>query len=527
MAKVIELCKYCGRKASIKTETFLAPLNRYVWTYECGHTTFSDRSLEDINNETDFVSLDGSKSAYQYQKDGVRFLQSANGTALLADAMGLGKTIQVLLWLRANPETRALLVVKSATIYQWLRELASWCSADPVWHIASAKAFIPPGMRFYIISHDLLGTREKTDKKTGRPILEKDPMWQKLSRLGLNTIIVDECHAFKDSGASRTGGLIKFIREANPKYRILMSGTPILNRASEYYTALNIIAPQHFYNEARFQREWLVSSGGSLNQIASWKIEKFKALTSRWILRREKRDVLAHLPELQRTETYVEISDPRIKTLYNQQLDLMGNAMANGEKLNSMSMLGYLSKLRHITAQGKALEHGVPLVQEFLENTDESTKICVGVHHRSVADLFCEKLPEFNPIGLSGADSPSAKDQKVQDFATPGRRLMIANILAGGVGLNLQYCSNAIVLERQWNSSMERQFEDRFHRNGQTEKVVIDYLIARGTIDQFFADLIARKRAICKETIGDDSWNLETDEAMMSELVRETMANRL
>lgn len=527
MARVTESCKYCGKKVLIENETFLAPLNRYVWTYGCGHTVFSEKSLDSIADETDFTSLDGTKSAYQYQKEGVKFLQQANGCALLADAMGLGKTIQVLLWLRSNPDARAVLVVKSATIYQWLRELASWCSSDLVWHISSSQAPIPMGMRFYIISHDLLGTREKKDKLTGRPIPEKNPMYLKLAKLGLNTIVVDECHAFKDSGASRTGGLIKFIKEANPKYRILMSGTPILNRASEYYTALNIVAPQHFSNEARFQREWLVSSGGSLNQIAPWKLEKFKSLTSRWIIRREKRDVLAHLPELQRTETYVEISDPRIRTLYNQQLDLMGNAMQNGAKLDSMSMLGYLAKLRHITAQGKAIEHGAPMVQDFLENTPSETKICVGIHHRSVADSLCSSLSEYNPIGLSGADSPEAKDRKVQEFATPERRLMVANILAGGIGLNLQYCSNAIVLERQWNSSMERQFEDRFHRNGQNEKVVIDYLIARGTIDQFFAELVEKKRKICKETIGDDSWNLETDPAMMAELVEETMRNRL
>jgi SNF2 family DNA or RNA helicase len=524
MARVIETCKYCGKKAQIANESFLNPLKRYVWTLTCGHTVLSEKSLDELSAER-LASLDGTKEAYKYQVDGVKFLQAANGTAILADDMGLGKTIQALLWLRENPESLPVLfVVKSTTIYQWHRELATWCSDEMLFWISSGQQFIPPGLKFYLISHDLMGTRERKDKATGKVILEKNPMWLKLSTLGIKTVIVDECHAFKDSGASRTGGLVRFIKEANPKFRILMSGTPILNRASEYFTALNIVAPAHFPSETAFKRTWLVADeSGSLNRIAPWRLNKFKELTSRWILRREKRDVLTWLPELQRTETYVEIQNPAIRTLYNQQLDLMQNAMQNGAKLNSMDLLGYLAKLRHITAQGKAIEHGIPMIREFLENTDD-TKLCVGIHHRSVAEKIVEGLGEFSPVTLSGSDSPESKNDKVMEFAKPEKRLMVANILAGGIGLNLQFCSNAMVLERQWNSAIERQFEDRFHRNGQTQKVVIDYLIAKGTIDQFFAELVEKKKKICDETVG---WNLESDSAMLKDLTDAVLNARL
>jgi SNF2 family DNA or RNA helicase len=103
MARVIETCKYCGKKAQIANESFLSPLKRYVWTLTCGHTVLSEKSLDELSADK-LASLDGSKEAYKYQVDGVKFLQQANGTAVLADDMGLGKTIQVLLWLRENPE---------------------------------------------------------------------------------------------------------------------------------------------------------------------------------------------------------------------------------------------------------------------------------------------------------------------------------------------------------------------------------------------------------------------------------------
>jgi SNF2 family DNA or RNA helicase len=514
-------CPFCGKKAEVVSETYLASLNRYTWLYKCGHTWLSSESLQSISEAADFTSLDGSKKAYEFQIEGIKFAQKTNGNCLIADAMGLGKTIQFLLWLRHNYESAipALIVVKSATIYQWVKEFATWTdNTFPVFFIADSKQFVPPGFKAYVISHDLLA----------REYVKGKGVWEKLVPIGFKTLCIDECHGFKDPGSKRTGALIKFIK-ASPdlRHKILMSGTPIKNRASEYFTALNIIAPEHFPSQINFNR-WLVGDeNGSLNRIAPWMLDRFERITERFVIRREKRDVMKNLPDLQRTETYIEITDPGIRSMYNAQLDLWGNARNSGKQLGTADILGYLAKLRHITALGKAMEHGANMVREFLENTDSDTKICVGIHHKSVAEHLLRTLAEFEPITLSGVDDPRTKNEKVELSKQPQKRLMIANILAGGVGLNLQHISNAMVLERQWSAADERQFEDRFHRNGQQNKVVVDYVIAKGTIDEFFADLVRKKRAICAETIGDDSWDLTGDASMLKDLSEQVLNSRL
>jgi hypothetical protein len=205
----------------------------------------------------------------------------------------------------------------------------------------------------------------------------------------------------------------------------------------------------------------------------------------------------------------------------------MSNALNSAQKLGAIGILGYLARLRHITAVGKAVEHGVTLVKEFLENTDDSTKLTVGIHHKNVALAFLNGCSEFNPLKLTGECSMQEKDQAVQDFKKPEHRLLICNILAGGTGVDglQEACANAMVFERQWNFSKEKQFEDRFHRSGQTQKVVIDYVIASGTIDQFFAELVEEKRKICNETMGD--YDPESDEQFLRDLANRAIGSRL
>src|SRR5258706_831642 len=104
--------------------------------------------------------------------------------------MGLGKTIQALLSLRNKYEqmTPCLIIVKSATTFQWIREFKDWCDADAlgIFPIISTTGVIPPGFRTYVISMDTLG---------------RNGTWKKLSTMGFKLIIVDECHSFKDPGS--------------------------------------------------------------------------------------------------------------------------------------------------------------------------------------------------------------------------------------------------------------------------------------------------------------------------------------
>src|SRR4029077_2610290 len=132
-------------------------------------------------------------------------------------------------------------------------------------------------------------------------LLTKDDIIDKLVELKLKTVIIDEVQNFKNPSAKRTKGLIRLIAEGKIQFKLALSGTPIKNKAIEYFTILNILAPQHFWSLDEFKKYWLVCDGkGNYSRLNPFKLDAFKRLTSQWIIRRERVDVLKNLPALTR-----------------------------------------------------------------------------------------------------------------------------------------------------------------------------------------------------------------------------------
>lgn len=453
-------------------------------------------------------SHDLKKKLYDFQFDGVNFAESTELNCLIADAMGLGKTVQALVALRRNKQvaTPALLIVKGATIFQWAHEITEWYNADFTSMVPiTSRSQIIPGFDLYILSMDMLG---------------KDDIIEKLLTLGLKCVVIDEVQNFKDPSAKRSIGLIKLIELAKIQYKIALSGTPIKNRVTEYFTILNILAPQYFGSYNDFKQKWLkpeVKINGRGREIVvysrldPYRSDEFFKLTSKWIIRREKHEVLKNLPTLTRDYQIIEINDPNIKSSYNRTVDLFANFLRDNKTgIKSQALLGWLQQLRSITGQAKCA-NAIEWTNDFLESTDES--LAIGIQHHSVRDLLHGIFSNagIKVLKLSGEDDVYRKADIVRQFTNGAARVLVVNSLAGGVGLNLQSCAQALVLERQWNSADEEQFESRFHRNGQQKAVTITYLIAKGTIDEFFHNMVEDKRKILINAGIGTSWDLNTD----------------
>lgn len=533
-------CPTCSKPASIQCEIPMGNLVHYV--YRCGHVELrepfetkeekvkklSEALIHEMNlNRIDeaekahlaiqadesFNSLNGVKRAYPFQIEGIKFLEKTGISGMIADAMGLGKTIQALLTFRRNFEdvTPTLFLVKSSTIFQWIREFKEWADSSPagIFPILSKKNIIP-GMPAYIMSMDLLARKG---------VLEE------LKKCGIKAVVVDESHSFKDPNSARTGALIKLITECRIEKKIFLTGTPIKNRADEYFTALNLLAPAHFRSPSAFRHTWLEpNEKGVYTRVNRYRLEEFKSLTSRWILRREKHDVLTNLPPLTRNYEWIEIDDPIIKNSYNRQLELFDNFLNTAEKISAVDILGWLARLRNITGTAKC-GHAIEWSKQFLEESDES--LAIGIHHQSVRDGLYYEFSEsgLNPLKLSGEDSSWVKDSIVRKFNSGTHRLLVINAIAGGVGLNLQSCANALFLERLWNAADEEQFEARFHRDGQKKAVTVTYMLAGGTLDEWLTEIVEEKRKIFGETI--QGWDLTGDDEALRGLAEKTISNRL
>jgi SNF2 family DNA or RNA helicase len=452
-----------------------------------------------------YFSVDRRKCAYEFQQEGVKFAERTQLNCLIADAMGLGKTIQALIALKRNKQTAmpAIAIVRGATLFQWAHEYFDWVDPNFTCMPIIKRSHIIPGFDFYILSMDMLS---------------KDDVLEKLLQLDLKTIVIDEVQSFKDSSAKRTKGLIKLIELGQIKYKIALSGTPIKNRVTEYGPILNILAPAYFPNLA-LDASWLSpDEKGRLVRLNPLRQDEFKRLISKWVIRRERFEVLKNLPALTRDYQIIEIEDKNIRNTYNHTLDLFKNWLNDTKSgINSQSLIGWLAQLRAITGQAKC-KNAIEWLRDFLESTDES--IAVGIQHHSVRDTLYYVLEQFGlrPLKFSGEDSIYAKNDIVRKFTSGTNRLLVINSIAGGVGLNLQTCANALVLERQWNSADEEQFECRFHRDGQQKAVTITYMIAKGTIDEFFHDMVLKKRKILVETGIGNAIDVTTDVDFLKEL---------
>lgn len=482
-------CPKCGRSPNGSVRTEVPSLKGYTIKYTCGHRQFYSLNAKVKPKQRDYIWT----KLYPFQKEGVEFVERASYKALIADDMGLGKTVQALAAIRYNKRnlTPTLYIVKSSVKFQWQQQVMNWLEDDQDQLSALAQVLetgdsvILPFVKHVIISMDML---------------EKHA--EQICKFGFKCLVIDESQNFKSMNAARTNALVKIVREIRPQGVLCLSGTPILNRASEFFTTLNLIAPHEWHSMAGFLDLWCDSNARGAygaGGIKWYKRDEFFERTKPYIIRREKREVMKDLPTFRRNYEWIKIENDHLVQAYNKQLKGLSNVLnkihsKKDELASTMDILARLTALRQICALSK-----VPWIVEYVDaflTVEEDEKIIIGLHHEVVLDTLQKALKQWNPVSLTGKDNAQRKFDKVQDFKNnPRQRIMLASILASGEGLDgLQHsCSNMLTIERQWNLAKERQFESRLDRHGQTKPVTNTLLLAKGTVDEYFTEVVLEK----------------------------------
>jgi SNF2 family DNA or RNA helicase len=309
-----------------------------------------------------------------------------------------------------------------------------------------------------------------------------------------------------------------------------LTGTVILNRADEFFVPLNLISPEKFHSQDSFRRNWLEKDQkkNQWSKVKPYLQNQFKNEIKDIYLRREKEDVYKDTPPLNTMFTVIEPDIRSYARLYNDVLDKMSLELAQSAKPPQfMQMAKYMSELRKICGLMK-----LSWTLDYLESwaLDSSDKLAIGIHHIAVRDILYLKLgSEANCMKLSGEDSSDQKDYVMRQWANASQQFLIINTLAGGIGMDFHYCDSVLVLERQWNREMERQFEFRFYNPDPSIKsrpTNVEYVVAKGTFDGFLYDLIERKKANVDPLVY-NNWDLESQPADFRTLIEETISHRL
>lgn len=527
-------CPHCGKPTIVEAEKRIDSIHLSIYTLKCGHQI--TEKLEQLPQGRDACW----NKAWGYQKKGIEFIENSNFNCLVADEMGLGKTVQALMALRYNWEslTPVVITAKSSLSYNWMREYFKWVcdvwtpddkipSDKMCWLYNDGTLPLIPGFKVYIIPMSLL-TRDEVQKTLREVIKPK-------------LIIGDEVHNFKNTGSKRTQALYDVLEgiERDPKskkiikshwripHRIMLSGTPVVNRLFEYFPVLNIIKPSHFSDIKSFAARWVDRDWETKKWLGLKPQAKnaFFAQTSGYVIRRT-REELVDLPKrMPDAKVFTDDFQKEYAKEYNNTLDKL-EELIEDEHLraqNSTVIIGLMSRLRHLAGLLK-IKAAVEWVTELLDNTDE--KLLIGIHHKDVAGLLSAALHQYNPITISGEDSALEKDKKVQASKLVQNRLVIGNVIACGEGINglQESINNVLILERGWNPSTEDQLIGRLDRPGQKLSVFATYLVAAGTLDDFFDELVTFKRNVVNDSTDSE---LRLDPEMMRELAKRVIATRL
>ena len=503
LSSIIKLtCDQCGKIAVEKSRISFG--SSKLITLECGHVL-----NESVMTSSGIAHILNGATLWPYQVKGVEFLERSNAKALLADEQGLGKTIQILALIKLHQAelTPCVIVAPSSVTNQWHTEIREKCGIQGFLTqvIKSGKELAAPGFDIYVTTYDLL----KNEKCFS---FVKD---------NIKLVVIDECQRIKNHLSDRAKAIQKVCK--NIEHIIPLSGTPIKNHAGEYFTVLNLIAPRMFPQYSTFIEKdcdsfhngWGYKVGGLRNP------EAFHEKTKDIIIRRTKDEVLPDLPAKTRKFFHCEL-DRRLNKRYAEALAELEEAYYNDDSAfeKQSCILAIMTKMREVTGLGK-VQNAVDFLTEHVENCER--KIVLFAHHHSVVDFLVASYNDWaakndkKPCLNLKAGSGDAKEKVVSQFRDDDYQVMLASTQAAGEGLNLQFCSDAVMLERQWNPPNEVQAEDRFHRFGQENKVSITYMIATETIDEYFTELVEAKRAIIASTM--DNKEVEWDQSsLMSEL---------
>jgi SWI/SNF-related matrix-associated actin-dependent regulator of chromatin subfamily A-like protein 1 len=476
---------------------------------------------------------------YGFQKEGVDY-GLARKKVIIGDDMGTGKTIQALAIIDKADAYPALIITPASNKLQWAQvEIPKVLPGRRVCLAEKYTGAIELQFADIIVTnYEQLTTRRTTSigvqstfTDTSKKTVILSPMAEALQRLNLQAIVLDESHSIKSSKAARTRACMELRK--NIPYRILLTGTPILNRPAELVQPLRFLDTiEKFGGSWKFLQRYCGLTRGRFGWEAKGCVrgkELNLMLKNICYIRRTKSEVLAELPPKTRVSYLIEITN---RKEYNEAKSnflkwIKENAMKDPDfvktleglsemaqqeairiyvtdkmwKAQSAMAMVQLAALRKLAAKGK-IQAAIEWIKNFLET--EQSLVVFAMHKHTIAALR-EAFPQSACI-VSEQDAEE-RQKNVRAFQEGKYKLLIgamgtsAQSSPAGVGHTLTAATNVLFTELGWTPGHLDQCEDRCHRIGTKDNVTCHYLLGDKTIDVKLASLIEAKRKVVHQVL--------------------------
>jgi len=454
-----------------------------------------------------------------------KVLHEMRGRAILADEVGLGKTIEAGLILKEylirGLVSKVLILVPASLVLQWVRELNSKFDIPA---IAQRKA--------YSWNNDIVVASMDTAKR--------EPHRAMLLNSEFDLIIVDEAHKLKNK---KTGNY-QFINELRKKYCLLLTATPVQNDMSELYNLITLLKPGQLGGEGDYAANFVADRRIPKNEA------KLQEALSQVMIRNRRSDGGVEFTRRFVTNVPLRLS-PEEMALYQGVTDYV-RKHATAENGDMTSMLSLVTLQREVCSSRDAVF--ITLINLFKKTSEDSPlrariwelvelirsikantkaektmelvqsmgdKVIVFTEYRATQEYLLKFFKEHDMVAVPyrGGMNRGKKDW-MMDLFRRRAQVMVATE-AGGEGINLQFCHHVINFDLPWNPMRVEQRIGRVHRLGQTEDVQIYNLCTLGTIEEHIVHLLHEKINMFELVIG------ELDEIIQQLEKEESLERRL
>ena len=440
----------------------------------------------------------------------VKVKNEFGGSAILADEVGLGKTIEAGIILKefliSGLAKSVLILVPPSIMYQWQDELQSKFDLNFVKQ-RDDRRFKDPA------SHELLIMSHSSAVSPIQANLLKKRDW--------DMIIVDEAHSMKNAETHKH----QLLKELPRKFTLFLTATPIENNLRELYNLVELIKPGTFGTLNEFKNRY--TDDPQMRSINLFFKDELQQILSKIIIRTTRQQVKKYIKFTDRiphTKILKPTDDER--ELYEKITKIIQEKYAEGypifylmiiQRLTSSSTVAakralYLMKKREYVDETEYNElmkiaNRIKIDTKAIELLDivrqqKNSKFLIFVEWRSTQDYLAKLLAAsgYSVTLFNGDMNLAERDESRERFR--GEIQIMVSTSAGGYGMNFQFCSNVVNYDLPWNPMKIEQRVGRVHRIGQKNDVNIYNVAYEKTIDAYILTLLYTKIQLFKMALG-------------------------
>ena len=430
-------------------------------------------------------------------------VENMNGKAILADEVGLGKTIEAGLILKEymirGLVKKVLILVPASLVSQWAYEMNS-------------KFFIPAVVQrksYVWDSCDVIVSSIDTAKRT--------PHRDIILNQNYDLVIIDEAHKLKNHKTKN----YEFVQNLKKKFCLLLTATPIQNKVDEIFHLVSLLKPGHLGNAEHFSKKFkgkgrqvledehlkeLVNAVMIRNRRHETGIEWTKRKVETIVIHftQEEQDLYDAITQVQIAENHTngfstltlqrEACSSREAVYMTLQNMLKGNEKPSESLQQSISLL--LEKINHVQTNSKA-EKALEIIKDCKD------KVIIFTEYRAT-QMYLQwflKQHGISSVPFRGGFKRGKKDWMRELFQNHAQVLIATE--AGGEGINLQFCNIIINFDLPWNPMRLEQRIGRVHRLGQEKDVLIYNFATQGTIEEHILHLLYEKIQLFEKVVGE------------------------